>query len=399
MVIHMGKAMDVTNEQELQNNPEETAEKRLVLVVEDDYHLLTGIQDILELNEYDVVTAQDGQAALNLLRENVYNPPDVIVSDIMMPRMTGFELLEAVRQEDLWVNVPFIFLTAKSERQDEHRGRKLGADVYLMKPFEADDLLVAVEACLTRQDNIKRVQREDKKNEQRKMLTIMNHEFRTPLTLVVAYAEMLKDFDPNGKNNDEIKTFLNGVNSGADRLRRLIENFIAVVELENGEASKTFGWRKRPVDDLSLLIEDAQRQAAHAIGGRKFVYEVDPNLPTATVDVQFLTTILRELIHNAAKFSGEDTTITLTVTGVDDDFEIRITDEGRGIPEHELANIWEPFYQIDRELYEDQGAGSGLAIVDGLIDVHNGSRSVESTVGEGSTFIIRIPLKPEETPA
>lgn len=392
MLVNTSEAMNVADN----SIPDSDASliKRRVLVVEDDYHLLSGIHDILELDHYEVLTAQNGQAALQLLRRDPQNPPDVIVSDIMMPRMDGFELLEEVRKEDLWVNVPFIFLTAKSERHDEHRGRKMGADVYLMKPFEAEDLLVSVASCLKRQDNIRRVQAEEKKTEQRKMLTMMNHEFRTPLTLVVAYAEMLKDFDPNGKNNDEIKMFLQGVNSGADRLRRLIENFIAIVELENGEASKTFAWRKRPVEDFSLLVEDAHRQVAQPqTRPRNFVFEIDPDLPPVTVDVQFMTIILRELLDNAAKFSKDHATITLLAEAADDHLEIRVRDQGRGIAAHELDQIWEPFYQIEREVYEDQGAGSGLAIVHGLVTLHNGTHEVESTPGEGSTFIIRVPLK------
>jgi two-component system, sensor histidine kinase and response regulator len=367
--------------------------KQRVLVVEDDSHLLTGIRDILEMEHYRVLTAKNGLDGLTVLQSDPDNPPDVIVSDIMMPAMNGFEFLEKVREQDKWVMVPFIFLTALGEKTDQNRGRKLGADVYLTKPFDAEDLIVAVDAVLKRKDNMERVTGEKMSDQKRKILTILNHEFRTPLTLVVAYAEMLKEFDPSNMSDIEVMSFLRGVNSGADRLRRLVENFISLVELDSGEARKTVDWRTRPVEDLGLLIEDALRQVELPdIRPRNWQRDIAPDLPTVMLDVQYMTIAIRELLDNAAKFSLDNKTITVSAHSVDNQIEIQVTDEGRGIPANEFDNIWQPFYQIDREKTEDQGAGSGLAIVDGFVKLHGGSRDVHSSVGRGSVFTIRIPI-------
>lgn len=369
--------------------------KQRVLVVEDDAHLLTGIRDILELEDYRVLTAKNGQAGLTVLQSDPDNPPDVIVSDIMMPHMDGFEFLEEVRKEDKWVMVPFIFLTAKGERTDQHRGRKLGADIYLTKPFDAEDLLVAVSSVLKRTADMSRVAADKMMDQKRKILTILNHEFRTPLTLVVAYAEMLKEFDPNSMSDGEVMTFLRGVNSGADRLRRLVENFIALVELDSGEAQKTVDWRSRPVEDLSMIVDDAMRQVELPDQRpRNWEKKITPDLPTVSVDVQYMTIAVREMLDNAAKFSSDGQTITLSACHVGENIEIVVSDEGRGIAAAEHEKIWEPFYQIDREQFEDQGAGSGLAIVDGIVKLHRGSREVQSSPGKGSVFTIRIPVNP-----
>jgi len=369
-----------------------------VLVVEDDNHLLSGIRDILELENYHVLTAPNGEAGLTVLNSDPKNPPDVIISDIMMPHMNGFEFLSEVRKQDRWVTVPFIFLTAKGEKDDRHTGSRLGADVYLTKPFDAEDLLVAVSSTLQRQREIQRVNETEIKDQKRKILTILNHEFRTPLTLVVAYADMLKDFDPSDMTDAEVMTFLRGVNSGADRLRRLIENFIMLVELDSGEAAKTMTWRRRKVDDLRLIIEDAHRQIAMLQNRpRTFKLDIPDGLPSVSIDVQFMTIAIRELLDNAAKFSADNDTILLQVKAVDDYIEFQVQDHGRGIPEHEIENIWKNFYQVDRELFEDQGAGSGLAIIDGIVNLHGGTRHVESVVDEGSTFTMRIPLEPPAT--
>ena len=383
-----------TNINEDSNHSHDLEQERVhVLVVEDDAHLLSGIRDILELENYTVTTASHGRAGLEMLRDDPQNPPDVIVSDIMMPYLDGFEFLSEVRKVDDWVTVPFIFLTARGERTDRYKGHRLGADVFLTKPFDANDLLEAVKSSLKRHTHITRVKNNEITSQKRKILTILNHEFRTPLTLVVAYAEMLKDFDPDNMDEHEIMSFLRGVNSGADRLRRLVENFITLVELETGEAKKTVQWRSRPVDDLALLVDDAQRQIAMPQERpRKYVFEIEPDLPAITVDVQYFTIILRELLDNAAKFCENGDTVRLIAAHVGTQVEIHVIDEGRGIPSDEFEAIWQQFYQIKREQYEDQGAGSGLAIVKGLVELHGGSVQVRSTPGQGSTFSIYLPL-------
>jgi signal transduction histidine kinase len=372
---------------------QQTSDRVRVLVVEDDAHLLSGIRDILELEDYSVTTAPHGRAALEILRDDPQNPPDVIVSDIMMPYLDGFEFLAEVRKVDDWVTVPFIFLTAKGERTDRHRGHRLGADVFLTKPFDAEDLLVAVSSSLKRHANIRRVKNSEITSQKRKILTILNHEFRTPLTLVVAYADMLKDFEPDTMNDNEIMSFLRGVNSGADRLRRLVENFITLVEMDTGEAEKTIQWRARPVDDLMLLVDDARRQIEMPQERpRNFVMDIEPDLPMITIDVQYFTIVLRELLDNAAKFSKDGDTVRLVAAHVGDQVEIHVIDEGRGIPAEEHDKIWQQFYQVKREQYEDQGAGSGLSIVRGLVKLHGGTSYVRSEPGQGSTFSIRLPL-------
>jgi signal transduction histidine kinase len=368
-------------------------EKTTVLVVEDDIHLLSGIHDILELSDYHVLTATNGREGLKVLQQYRDNPPDIIVSDIMMPHLDGFGFLEEVRKQDQWVTIPFIFLTAKGEKHDQRRGSLLGADVYIVKPFEPEDLIVAIQSRLKRHGQINRIHEGKESELKRKILTILNHEFRTPLTLVVAYADMLKDFDPASMSDNDIITFLQGINSGADRLRRLIENFITLVELDSGDAEKTLGWRRRKVEDLNAVIQEAWLQIAQPdLRPRHFACHVPDDLPMLTFDVQYITIVIRELLDNAAKFSKDHSTITLNTQAVNDWLEITIQDNGRGIQTDELDKIWLPFYQIKREEFEDQGAGSGLALVDGLVRIHGGTREVISTPGAGSTFIVRLPL-------
>jgi two-component system, sensor histidine kinase and response regulator len=370
--------------------------KGTVLVVEDDIHLLSGIREILELGDYNVWTAQNGVQGLEKL-EAADATPDVIVSDIMMPHMDGFTFLTEVREKDQWVNIPFIFLTAKGEKSDVQKGNLLGADVYLKKPFDAEDLLIAVKSRLDRFKGMERVHDDAVSQIKRRILITLNHELRTPLTLVVAYADLLKDFDPDNMSDNELITFLRGVNSGATRLRRLIENFILLVEIEEGDAAKTFVWRKYPIESLKDIAVDACRQILEQ-DANKVALTCQTDLPPVIADREFLTIIVRELVDNGVKFSGDKEGVSVDIASVDDHIQITVADNGkRKIPADDLEKIWEPFYQIDREQYEDQGSGSGLAIVDGLVDIHGGSRSIVST-DQGTTVTVKIPLTPKEEP-
>jgi len=363
-----------------------------ILVVEDDLHLMEGIREILELDEYVVLTANSGVEGLETLK-TLENLPDLIVSDIMMPKMDGYEFFETVRAENDWLSIPFIFLTAKGEKADIRLGKKMGADDYVTKPFGAEDLLVAVSSKLARQQQLQSAlsgQVTDLKN---RILTILNHEFRTPLTYVIAYADMLNR-DASELSIAELREFLKGINSGADRLRRLVENFIFLVEIETGEVEITFSWRKRPVRNFQKIADMAIRSEQYMLDEhkQKAVVTIESDAPPVIGDEEYLSAALSRLLNNASKFSQDGDTIHLNIQKGDDGYlDIQIKDPGRGIPQHELDNIFDSFYQINRQKYEDQGAGSGLAIVRGIAQIHEAEIRVESVEGNGSIFSLRIP--------
>ena len=371
--------------------------KTTILVVEDDLHLMEGIRDILQINGYEVLTATNGVAGLEVL-ESQPIPPDLIVSDIMMPRMDGYDFFNAVRSVEKWVAIPFIFLTAKGEREDIKRGKRMGAEDYVVKPFDADDLLVVVSAKLNRKRQLDKALQSEVSGIKHNILTILNHELRTPLTYVVAYADMLhRDADDLGA--DDMRSFLRGINTGASRLRRMVENFILLVELETGEARETFLWRRHLVNDFASLLWVVRDKYLEMAQEREVTLEVDleDDLPAVMADNDYLTAALECLVDNAIKFSDKPgSVVTLRAYAENDNICLSVADHGRGIPEHELQHIFESFYQINREKYEDQGAGAGLAIVDGIVRLHGGSIAIESAFGQGSTFTINLPIADDD---
>ncbi|MBX3065525.1 MAG: response regulator [Anaerolineae bacterium] len=370
-----------------------------ILVVEDDISLRQGICDILEIKGYSVLTAGTGREGLDVMLGNGA-PPDLIVSDIMMPVMDGYQFFSEVRKEPRWMKIPFIFLTAKGEKADIRAGKMLGAEDYIVKPFEPEDLVVVVSSRLRRVDEINAVQSAEIGGIKRGILTILNHEFRTPLTYIVAYADMLNR-DPDELSYDEMKMFLTGINTGADRLRRLIENFILLVELQTGEAQSTFNWRKRKINDYDEILRhtvEYMTPAAEEKGVKLQAHYSYGSLPSIIGDTEYLRTALIRLVDNAIKFSDKSGAAIYLAAEVRDSFLcFDVEDQGRGIPPDEQQTIFDLFYQINRQVYEDQGAGSGLPIVDRIAKMHGGGVTLQSEPGVGSRFTLYVPLA--EAPA
>jgi two-component system sensor histidine kinase/response regulator len=363
----------------------------LILVVEDNALLLEGIRDLLEVSGYRVLMAGDAVQALALLQ---HNHPDLIVSDIMMPGMDGYELYEQVRLRPDLLDTPFVFVTARGEKADIRRGKELGADDYITKPFEEEDLLVVVRAKLARRQALKQ-QREDQFGElKRTIVATLSHEFRTPLTYVINYSEMLGSqegqIDP-----DDFRQFMQGIRRGAERLHRLVLDFITLVELETGEAESTYQLRRRVIDDISPWLRTVVRRHQEAAEARHLRLEIDvpDGLPPVLADEVYLANAIGRLLDNAVKFS-KPTSERIRVWAEADGTSLRLSveDQGVGIRQEELVSLFALFRQIDRPKQEQQGTGSGLAICKGIVEIHGGEVEVASVYGVGSTFTIQLPL-------
>lgn len=369
-----------------------------ILLVEDESALLTGIADLLQLAslpyEVRVLTAANGQAGLRLMQEET---PDLIISDIMMPRMDGYEFLAEVRRRPSWVHIPFIFLTAKAKRDDLLQGRRMGAELYITKPFATAELLELVESQLDRTFELRRVREEKLAALKRDILQLLSHEFRTPLTYVTAYYEMLADSLTDFQETDHLEEYLRGIQAGSLRLSRLVQDLIRVMEIRTGEAAQAFASQATVIEDVGDLLYQAGKgwEQMAAAKGLVITYKVAPDLPPVWGQRQSLLEVLDHLIDNAVKFMrpGSDhlQEICLKAKVRDGRVVLVVQDYGIGFPEYVQEQLFELFYQYDRGRMEQQGAGVGLAIVKGLVDLHQGQIQVRSEEGEGSRFEVWLP--------
>jgi two-component system sensor histidine kinase/response regulator len=362
-----------------------------VLVVEDQPSLRLAIQRFLEADGYAVSIADDGVQALHVMEEVT---PDIIVADIMMPTMDGYEFYQAVRARSEWTSIPFIFLTARAQRADVIKGKALGVEDYLTKPIDPEELLVTVRARLARAQAVQESAEVHLDEIKRQIITVLGHEMRTPLTHIRGYTELALEDVPS-LPPELLEEFLQGISQGADRLTKLANDFLMVIRLDTSQAEKYFEQLAELHQALDATVEHTldQYEPQAVAAGLRLESLVESSLPPVRECEPLFCDALGRLVDNAIKFtSGEGKHITVSAQEVQGWIEIAVADQGLGIPPGEISHLFERFRQVDREKVEQQGVGLGLSIAQGLIHLHGGEIVVRSTVGKGSTFTIRLPL-------
>lgn len=363
-------------------------QRHYILVVEDDTAMASGICDVLELAGYDMRVTHNGREALAAIGERL---PDVIVSDIMMPEMNGYELFQEVRANPDWLSIPFIFLTAKGQKSDIRLGKTMGAEDYLVKPFDWEDLLVAVRSRLARAQSLRQVSQAELNALKNRILNTLSHEFRTPLTYITGYTDLLQEGD---LNPELLQQFLKRLQSGSARLSRLVEDFLFLVSLEVGEAQTSYALQRNRFSDWSTLVETVFARNSEKAAARQVALtrSIEPNIPPIVIHVGYIQDAMSRLVDNGVKFTlNGPGAVHLSALSREGGVLLEVRDQGIGIAEANLPRIFQSFQQIDRETYEQQGSGVGLAIVKGIVDLHGGKIDVTSQPGAGSTFSIWLP--------
>ncbi len=367
----------------------------VILVVEDDPAMTEGIRDVLGLAGHEVTTAADGRAALDRMRERA---PDLILSDVMMPRMDGFAFYGEVRRNPAWTFIPFVFLTALGQREAVTRGKRLGADDYLVKPVDPEQLLATVESRLERGQALSGAAAARLQEMSRLVTGVLGHELRTPITWIRAYAEILQDLRSD-MEAEELEAALEGIQSGSVRLARLVEDAVMLVSLDTGQAVEDFRLAAEVDADLPRRLSEivAQLQPDASRQGIRLSLSAEEELPPVLISPRHLDTMLRHLLDNAIKFSkptGADE-VRVWAIRAPDGLEIVIEDDGVGIPDDHIESIFEPLRQLDRPRHEQQGIGLGLAIARGVVSLHGGRIWAESRSGGPTAVHVVLPAASE----
>jgi len=370
---------------------ESVMERPLILLVEDDLALLDGMCDTLDMVGYKTIRATNGLEGLGVLQQVL---PDLIISDIMMPEMDGYEFHRKVSSKPDTATIPFIFLTAKSDQADVRKGLREGVDAYLIKPFDLEDLLIHVQNKLDRFATIRKQALAQLEELQRQIVTMFSHELRTPLTYIQGYTDLLSDA-PHMVGPDEMKVFLEGIQTGSSRLNKLVENLLGLVQLDTGVFVEEFEQFSSPELDLARLAIGAAAKYENDARRKGIVLDVDAPeaLPSVRLVPGHFAYILNNLIDNAIKFSkSPGSCVKVRLYYTDDRVAVDVIDEGVGIAAKDLSHAFERFRQIDRAKYEQSGLGVGLTIARGLARIQGGDIEVVSALGEGSTFTVWLPV-------
>ncbi len=374
-------------------------EEKTILVVDDEEDLLSMLSDFLKLRGYEVEVARDSRQALSLVHDRPFN---VILSDLRMPGMNGVDLLEEVL--DSYPGIVFIIMTGYATVQSAVDALKKGAYDYIVKPFSLHELEKTIRLGLDRQrlarENLELSQLMKKLVEidqiKSNVISSVSHEFRTPLTSLKGYLNMLFQASNNKELNDPStqEKWLRGMKVNLDRLESLILNLLVMTEASAGD----------------LLIAEEEIELGELL--KEILDSLDPNIRNKALSVSLDETTrsrvyadrekmklaIRNLLENAIKFNVESGAVAVRIEETSDPPGIRISisDTGIGIPAHKIRNIFESFHQLDMtHTRRFAGAGLGLPVAKAIVEAHGGSIDVESKPGKGSTVVVWLPKRRE----
>ena len=363
-----------------------------ILVVEDAQSLRKDILEMLGFEGFNAIGAENGLMGVERARQEM---PDLVVCDIMMPGLDGFGVLEELRRDPATATIPFIFLTARTDRVDIRQGMGLGADDYLTKPFTASKLLNTVHARLEKHELIEQIAERRMDDLRGNIILALPHELRTPLNVILGFSDLLIS-DAEVMSAARISEMARHINSSAMRLFRLIENFLvyAQTELVKSDPRQLEALRAGYlVYPQSAIVNYAEHKARTL--GREGDLVLDVHNATAIgISEEYLRKILEELMENACKFSDEGAAILVRAWPERDRYFIQIADRGRGMTPDQWESLG-AYMQFDRRIYEQQGAGLGLIITKRLTELHNGTINFTSALGKGTSVTVSLPIRPD----
>jgi signal transduction histidine kinase len=361
-----------------------------VLLADDNEDMRTHVRRLLE-PRFEVTAVSDGAAALQTA---LAKPPDLVLTDVMMPRLDGFGLLQALREEDHTRTIPVIMLSARAGEEAAIEGIGAGADDYLVKPFSAKELIARVCGCLAlarlRAESERALQAANDElaaatRAKSQFLANMSHEIRTPMNAIIGMTSFLLQ----SSLTEEQSEYAEIVRSSGEHLLNLISDVLDFSKIEAGAIvmrEEPFSVRQCVEDAIDIVNVAATKK------GLKLTHRIEPGVPGWMVgDAGRLRQVLINLLGNAVKFTETGgVELTVSSTPVDDgSAEVRfaVRDTGIGIPDEAQSGLFDAFVQVDGTTTRSrEGTGLGLAISARLAELMGGGITVHSQTGEGSTF-------------
>ena len=360
-----------------------------VIVADDNSDMRAYVRELLE-SRYQVETVADGKEALESARRA---PPDLIVSDVMMPRMDGFALLQALRADPQLRDIPTILLSARAGEEAVIEGLDAMADDYLVKPFSARELIARVGAQL----QLARLRREASEREHTRLktadrqknefLAMLAHELRNPLAPIRNASEILARTLPTASSEQALVAM---VKRQVSQLTRLVDDLLDVSRITQGRVEL----QCQPLE-LGTVIHQALETAEPLFQARRHEVSTITHARHLYVDGD-MTRLVQSVVNiltNAAKYTDEGGRICIDTRADGVEAVVTITDTGAGISAELLPRVFDLFVQGERTLDRSLGGlGIGLSVARRLIEMHGGRLSAASPgMGQGSTFEIRLP--------
>ncbi len=355
---------------------------KTILVIEDEQELRESISEMLNFEGYQVITASDGLEGVSQAREHI---PDLILCDILMPRMNGYEVLGELKKDLTTAMIPFIFLTALSDQKKIRQGMNTGADDYIVKPFLRKELLEAIESRMHKSDLFKGYADQNLEKLRRNIISFLPHELVTPLNSIISFGEIIKDH-ASVLSTSELSEMGDFIFQSGKRFYDLVQKYLLYIRFA---VNKQSGEPGQSCVNTHSVISSAATQLAESCQRQEDLTTDIQDIPLA-ISEEELHIMVRELTDNAFKFSIPGEKVNISGYTADDYFELTVKDQGRGISKDTIRQIG-AFMQFDREKYEQQGIGLGLFLVRQIAELHQGGIEIESDPQHGTRVSVRIP--------
>lgn len=352
-----------------------------ILIVDDNPENVKVLGNTLREEEYNLLVAFNGLDALAILDTE---PVDLILLDVMMPEIDGFELCERIKLQEDWQEIPVIFITALNDKNSVVKGLEVGGVDYITKPFNNKEVLARIHTHLS----LRRTQQvlQDTLTSRDRLYAIIAHDLRSPLAAIRMMLNLLRDKGIHTPNFDLLITQLS---DSTNQTYDLLENLLLWSKSQLGDIVPD-----KHVFRLEPFLNGLQRLFALSAQKKKLNLRlsVDPALQVRA-DRDMLKTVIRNLLSNAIKFTPNGGLITILADEQPEEVLITVSDTGIGISEESYVKIFDNKERITTFGTQDEkGSGLGLSLCFDFIEKQGGRLSVDSQEGKGSSFRIHLPV-------
>ena len=366
-----------------------------ILVVDDVMSNVLLLKVLLTNEKFQVITANGGNKCVEMAKSE---HPDLILLDVMMPDISGFDTAVILKKDPETADIPIIFLTALNAPSDLVHGFQVGANDFLSKPFSKEELimrvmhqisLVAAKRIIVQQnDELKRTI-----GNRDKMYSVIAHDLRSPMASIRMVLNLVVNCLSREVVGDEIFDLIDKANRESEETHDLLDNLLKWTKSQTGRLNVVFQDFDLAevvpgvVDIFVMIAETKHIELKLDMGASPVMVRADKDM---------LKTVIRNFISNAIKFSNEGSSIDIFVTVQDKFAKINVRDHGVGISEDRLHNL----FRAGKTTYgtnNEEGSGLGLQLCQDFAEKNGGSVCVESVQGEGSTFSVLVPLLAEES--
>lgn len=363
---------------------------RKILIVDDDRINLRILGGILKTERYNLTLAESGEAALEAYAAQ---RPDLVLLDVMLPGIDGFEICRRLKATYGADSAPIIFITAKAESDDVVQGLAAGGVDYLPKPFKPKEVVARIRTHLQSRLLVEQqkhlVEQLSKANDAKnRFLGMAAHDLRNPLASIRGLAEFLSDGTVGPLTPDQLD-LVTTIHGASQSMLDLVNELLDLATIEAGELKLAL----EPHDLAALLeksvflnnIEAAKKQT-------KVTFSRTGESPRPTIDQAKIRQVADNLISNAIKFSPPGSTITVEINGGPDGFGFSVKDQGPGIPDSERDKLFKDFGKLSvKPTAGEKSTGLGLAICRKIVDAHSGSIMAQNLPHRGCEFRVTLP--------